>query len=126
MTVIADAASAITALGALAHPGRLEIFKLLVRAGPDGSAAGRIARAVDILPNTLSTNLGILSAAGLVTSRREGRSIIYAANYSAMSDLLAYLMQDCCAGNPEICLPLAEVASRGCAPRSCAAEECAP
>ncbi len=78
-------------------------------------AAGEIARATDSLPNTLSANLGILAAAGLVTSRREGRSIIYAAGYDRMRELLAFLVDDCCGGNPQICAPLAEVASRGCA-----------
>lgn len=113
--------TAIGALGALAHPGRLEVFRLLVRAGADGMAAGEIARATGSLPNTLSTNLGILAAAGLVTSRREGRSIIYSAAYGQMRELLAFLVEDCCAGKPEICAPLAEVASAACAAeaRSC-------
>ncbi|HEY2358428.1 MAG TPA: metalloregulator ArsR/SmtB family transcription factor, partial [Phenylobacterium sp.] len=72
---------AVTALSALAHPGRLEVFRLLVQAGAEGRAAGEIARTTGSLPNTLSTNLGILAGAGLVTSRREGRSIVYAAAY---------------------------------------------
>ena len=110
-----EADAAIGALSALAHPGRLAIFRLLVRAGPDGMAAGDIARAVDSLANTLSANLNVLSAAGLVGSRRDGRSIIYRADYEAMSELLAFLMEDCCAGNPQICAPLAEVASQACA-----------
>lgn len=101
-----DSPSAVTALGALAHQGRLEVFRLLVQAGPQGLAAGEIARATGSLPNTLSTNLNILAAAGLVASRREGRSIIYNAGYAAMRELLAFLMEDCCAGKPEICAPL--------------------
>jgi DNA-binding transcriptional ArsR family regulator len=105
---------AITALGALAHPGRLEVFRLLVRAGPEGMAAGEIARATGSLANTLSANLNILAAAGLVSARREGRSIIYSAGYDRMRELLAFLMEDCCAGKPEICAPLAAVASRAC------------
>lgn len=113
--------NAVGALAALAHPGRLEIFRLLVRAGQDGMAAGDIARTTDTLPNTLSTNLGILANAGLVTSRRDGRSVIYAAGYDRMRDLLAFLMEDCCAGRAEICAPLGEIASRACAAegRSC-------
>lgn len=107
--------NAVSALGALAHPGRLEVFRLLVQAGTEGMAAGEIARATGSLANTLSTNLGILAAAGLVSSRREGRSIIYTAGYDRMRDLLAFLMEDCCAGKPEICAPLADVASRACA-----------
>jgi DNA-binding transcriptional ArsR family regulator len=112
-----DIQNAIGALSALAHAGRLEIFRLLVRAGPEGLAAGEVARAVGALPNTLSTNLGILAAAGLVASRREGRSIIYTAAYERMRDLLGFLMEDCCNGDPEICGPVAEIAARAC--RAC-------
>jgi DNA-binding transcriptional ArsR family regulator len=106
--------TATTALGALAHQGRLEVFRLLVQAGPEGMAAGEIARATGSLPNTLSANLNILAGAGLVASRRDGRSIIYTAGYGAMRELLAFLMEDCCAGKPEICAPLAAVASQAC------------
>jgi ArsR family transcriptional regulator len=106
--------NAVGALSALAHPGRLGVFRLLVKAGPEGLAAGDIARSTGSLANTLSTNLGILAAAGLVASKRDGRSIIYTAGYDQMRELLAFLMEDCCGGNPEICAPLAEVASRCC------------
>lgn len=109
-----ETTSAVTALSALAHEGRLAIFRLLVRAGDEGMAAGDIARATGVLPNTLSTNLGILSVAGLVTSRRDGRSIIYSAAYERMRDLLAFLVEDCCAGNATICGPLAAVVGRSC------------
>jgi ArsR family transcriptional regulator, arsenate/arsenite/antimonite-responsive transcriptional repressor len=104
--------SAVGALSALAHPGRLEVFRLLVRAGPAGMAAGDIARATGSLANTLSTNLNVLAGAGLVSSRRDGRSIIYAAGYERMSELLAFLMEDCCGGNAEICASLAAIAER--------------
>ena len=110
-----ESTSAVTALSALAHEGRLGIFRLLVVAGADGMAAGEISRATGALPNTLSSNLNILSGAGLVTSRRDGRSIIYAAAYGQMRELLSFLMEDCCAGKPEICAPLAAVASQACA-----------
>jgi DNA-binding transcriptional ArsR family regulator len=110
-----ETTSAVTALSALAHEGRLEVFRLLVRAGEEGLAAGEIARATGVLPNTLSSNLNILSGAGLVASRREGRSIIYTAAYGQMRDLLAFLMEDCCAGKAAICAPLADVAKRCCA-----------
>ena len=103
---------AIAALSALAHPGRLEVFRLLVKAGPEGVPAGKIARATGTLASTLSANLNLLAGAGLVTSRREGRSIIYVAGYDRMRELLAFLMEDCCAGNPEICAPLAAIAER--------------
>jgi len=107
-----NADKAVDALSALAHPGRLEAFRLLVKAGPDGLAAGEIARATGSLANTLSTNLAVLAGAGLVSSRREGRSIIYAAGYERMSELLAFLMDDCCGGAPEICAPLVAIAER--------------
>jgi DNA-binding transcriptional ArsR family regulator len=107
--------NAVAALGALAHAGRLEVFRRLVQAGPEGLAAGEIARATGSLPNTLSTNLNILAGAGLVASRREGRSIIYTAGYERMRELLAFLVEDCCAGKPEICAPLAAAVSAGCA-----------
>ena len=110
-----ESTSAVTALSALAHEGRLAIFRMLVRAGPVGMAAGEIARATGALPNTLSSNLNILSGAGLATSRREGRSIIYAAAYPQMRELLAFLVEDCCCGHPEICAPLSLVASQACA-----------
>ncbi|MCR5874621.1 metalloregulator ArsR/SmtB family transcription factor [Phenylobacterium sp. J426] len=107
--------AAVTALSALAHEGRLGVFRLLVQAGGAGLPAGEIARQMDVLPNTLSASLNILAQAGLVNSRREGRSIIYTAEYGSMRDLLAFLMEDCCAGSPEICGPLATVARDCCA-----------
>jgi len=103
---------AIKRLSALAQESRLAVFRLLVKAGRDGIAAGEIARSLDITPNTLSAQLTVLGNAGLVTSRRDGRSIIYTAGYDGMSELLVYLMEDCCQGRPEVCAPLAEAASR--------------
>ena len=104
--------SATQVLSAMAHPGRLEVFRLLVKAGPSGMAAGDIARAVGAPPSTLSANLNVLSHAGLVRSRRDGRSIIYTADYGRMTELLGFLMEDCCNGSPAICAPLAEVFQR--------------
>jgi ArsR family transcriptional regulator len=106
--------TAVSALSALAHDGRLDIFRLLVRAGADGMAAGDIARTTEAAASTLSANLAILSRAGLIASRRDGRSIIYAAAYDQMRDLLGFLMEDCCQGHPEICAPLAALASQSC------------
>ncbi len=103
--------TAVINLAALAHEGRLSIFRRLVTAGPDGVAAGDIARHVRSPPSTTTANLNVLSQAGLITSRRAGRSILYSANYDQMSSLLDFLMQDCCGGRPEICAPLAAVAS---------------
>lgn len=103
---------AIKRLSALAQEGRLSVFRLLVKAGPDGIAAGEIAQALELPQNTLSAQLTILANAGLVASRRAGRSIIYSANYGEMSELLAYLMEDCCQGRPEVCAPLGEITNR--------------
>jgi ArsR family transcriptional regulator len=100
-----DSSQAVSSLSALAHESRLSIFRMLVQAGPVGLPAGEIARRLDVLPNTLSANLNVLSHAGLLKARRAGRSIIYTADYAAMGALLAFLMEDCCAGRPEICVP---------------------
>lgn len=105
---------AVGALGALAHATRLDVFRLLVKAGHGGLPAGEIARLAGCPASTLSGNLNILAAAGLVASRRDGRSIIYTADYDAMRGLLAFLMEDCCGGAPEICAPLASIASQSC------------
>lgn len=111
---------AVTPLSALAHEGRLAVFRLLVEAGPDGMAAGEIARRLGVLPNSLSANLTILSHANLVASQRQGRSIIYSARYEQMAALLSFLMKDCCGGAPEICAPLAEVVAQAacCRPQA--------
>ena len=99
----------IAALGALAQETRLEIFRLLVREGPQGLAAGAIGDRLKQPSPTLSFHLNQLRFAGLVTSRRASRSIIYAANFTAMTDLIAYLMEKCCGGKPELCLPATQV-----------------
>ncbi|WP_372800173.1 ArsR/SmtB family transcription factor [Paracoccus seriniphilus] len=98
--------NALTCLSALAHDLRLDVFRLLIQAGPDGLAAGDIAKQAGIRANTLSNNLNILAAAGLVRSTREGRSIRYFAQMNAMRDLMSYLLQDCCGGQAELCRPL--------------------
>lgn len=95
----------INKLTALSHGGRLDIFRLLVGAGGEGLNAGEIATALDLRPNTLSAHLTMLSSAALIRSRREGRNIRYFAEMSAMRDLLGYLLQDCCGGNPDIVKP---------------------
>jgi DNA-binding transcriptional ArsR family regulator len=104
---------AIGRLSALAQDSRLAVFRLLVRAGPQGRAAGEIARALGIPANTLSAQLLVLSNAGLIRARREGRSIIYAINFDAMRALLVFLTEDCCGGRPEMCAPLTRGASQG-------------
>jgi DNA-binding transcriptional ArsR family regulator len=98
-----DKKAAIAALSALAQDTRLDAFRLLVRMEPDGMPAGDIARALDVPTNTLSSHLGLLAQAGLVTSERQGRSIIYHADIGGMSCLLSFLTQECCHGHPEAC-----------------------
>jgi ArsR family transcriptional regulator, arsenate/arsenite/antimonite-responsive transcriptional repressor len=106
--------TAVRSLSALAQDARLEVFRLLVKAGPEGMAAGEIARRLETAANTMSAQLLILSNAGLIRARREGRSIIYAVDFDAMSGLLVFLTEDCCNGRPEVCAPLAAVAKRCC------------
>ena len=101
------------ALAVLAHETRLSVFRPLVAIGPSGLSAGAIADELDVLPNTLSTHLGHLSRAGLVVPTRVGRTILYAADYEGMRELLAFLLRDCCAGKPEICASLFAVAAHG-------------
>lgn len=103
---------AVAALSALAHEGRLSVFRMLVQAGESGVPAGEIARRLGVPANTLSANLNVLSHAGLIESRREGRSIIYTAAYERMAALLGFLMEDCCQGSAAICAPLAEIVNR--------------
>src|SRR3546814_14862260 len=98
--------SAVEALGALAHDTRLSVFRMLVKAGPDGLIAGAIAQAANVPPSTMSHHLGILERAGLVESERESRLIHYRADYEGMRRLLAFLMEDCCQGVPEMCADL--------------------
>jgi ArsR family transcriptional regulator, arsenate/arsenite/antimonite-responsive transcriptional repressor len=99
--------NAVAALAALAQDNRLDIFRLLVQAGPDGMAAGRVAEKLDLAPNTLTFHFDRLRDAGLVTVRRDGRSMIYAARFETMNDLLAFLTENCCQGATEACAPAA-------------------
>ena len=94
---------------------------MLVKAGVMGLPAGEIAHRQGVPPNSLSANLGVLARAGLVRSRRQGRSIIYTAEYDRMRDLLAFLVADCCGGQPEICSPLTRIAETACRPAEPAA-----
>lgn len=98
---------AIAALAALAQDNRLDIFRLLVEAGPEGLSAGTVSEKLDLAPNTLTFHFDRLREAGLVTVRREGRSMIYAAQFGTMNALLAYLTENCCQGAQESCAPAA-------------------
>lgn len=104
---------AVAALGALAQENRLEVFRLLVQAGPEGLPAGQIAERLKLAGPTLSFHLAQLKHAGLVQARRDGRSLIYAADYDGMNALMGFLMENCCAGQAAGCgLPACEPASR--------------
>ncbi len=98
--------AAVGALGALAQESRLSVFRLLVQRGPEGLAAGGIAERLGIPPATLSFHLGQLGQAGLVTSTRIGRSIVYAADYKGMDRLMGFLYENCCQG---ACVPASGV-----------------
>ena len=100
-----ETSAAVTALAALAQDNRLEIFRLLVQAGPEGMAAGHVAERLGLAPNTLTFHFDRLRMAGLVTVRRDGRSMIYAAHIDAMNALVSYLTDHCCQGRPELCAP---------------------
>lgn len=109
-----DQTRTIEALHALAHETRLEVFRLLVRCGAAGMAAGDIAQALGVRQNTMSANLSVLSRAGLVIAERDGRSIVYRAQFDAMRGLLAFLMEDCCGGQPELCQPVLDTIACDC------------
>ena len=109
-----EATSAVAALAALAQGSRLAIFRLLVQAGPNGLPAGKIGEATGIAPSSLTFHLKELARANMVSSRQQGRFVIYAASYSTMNALLAFLTENCCGGSP--CLPVcapAEPVSEG-------------
>lgn len=103
-----DVELALDALSALAHETRLWAFRLLVQAGPQGLPAGEIADALGSRQNTMSSHLKILAEAGLIDSQRDGRSIVFQANYDTVRELVMFLMEDCCAGNNAVCRPVAE------------------
>lgn len=103
-----DKKDALIALAALGQETRLEVFRLLVKAGGEGLPAGEIAARLDTLQNTMSAHLKVLASARLVVAEREGRSIRYIADMTGFRDLLAFLMEDCCAGAPELCQPIIE------------------
>jgi ArsR family transcriptional regulator len=106
----------IDALGALAHEHRLATYRLLVQRGPAGLPAGAIGERVGLVPSSLTFHLQNLQRAGLITQRRESRQLFYAADFSAMCDLVGYLTENCCADNgaecPPICAPAAKPANR--------------
>ena len=100
-----ETSSAVIALGALAQENRLDVFRLLVQAGPGGMAAGDVADRLEIAPATLSFHLAQLRQAGLLSMRRDGRSLIYSANYDGMNALMAFLTDNCCRGAAPCAVP---------------------
>jgi DNA-binding transcriptional ArsR family regulator len=111
---------AIEALSALAQPTRLEAFRILVKQEPDGLPAGEIARRLEVPHNTMSTHLAILGRAGLITSTRQSRSIIYRVDLVSVRQLVMFLLRDCCNGQPELCAPLIDDLSKVCStPGAC-------
>ena len=108
--------NAVAALEALAQETRLQTFRALVRAGPQGLAAGALADYVSCPASTLSFHLKTLAASGLVQARQEGRFIYYSADFNRMSSLLAYLTEHCCKGMPQECLTVVETALGTCCP----------
>lgn len=104
-----EKSNAVAALAALAQDNRLDIYRLLVQAGPGGLPAGQVADKLGLAPNTLTFHFDRLRGAGLVTVRREGRSMIYAAQYDTMNELLSYLTENCCQGG--LCAPTKRRAS---------------
>ena len=106
-----DKNNSIEILTALSHSTRLDAFRLLVKTAPGGLPAGEIGKRLGVVQNTMSSHLAILERAGVVSSKRHGRSIEYSANFKAVRELLVFLMQDCCQGAPEICEPLLEAVS---------------
>lgn len=102
-----DLENAVKSLDALANATRLSVFRLLVEAGPDGLSAGDIAERTGALQNTLSSHLARLQRAKIITSQRDGRHVIYRADFETLGGLIVYLMEDCCGGSAEVCDPIA-------------------
>jgi DNA-binding transcriptional ArsR family regulator len=110
------AEEAIAVLSALAQETRLAIFRLLVEAGPEGRAAGLIAETLHVPLPTLSFHLQQLKQVQLVRAQRKGTSVIYAANYATMNELMRYLTENCCGGRPELCAEAQEAET--CSPEA--------
>ncbi len=104
----------VTMLAALAHETRLALFRLLIRRGPEGSKAGDIARELAVPNSTLSYHLTELEQARLITSTKQQRQIIYAANMEALEDFLAFLIEDCCQTSGDPCFSLLNKRKDGC------------
>jgi DNA-binding transcriptional ArsR family regulator len=109
-----DKKSSLAALAALGQETRLDIFRLLVGAGAEGVPAGEVAARLGAVQNTVSSHLRILAQAGLIRAVRDGRIVRYVADMTGFRDLLAYLMEDCCDGAPELCRPVIDAVTCRC------------
>lgn len=110
-----DERQALIVFGALSQETRLRILRMLVVAGPEGIAAGALAEKADVSASNVSFHLKELERAGLARARRDARSIIYSTDYETLSGLIRFLLEDCCAGHPEVCAPVITAAAC-CAP----------
>jgi ArsR family transcriptional regulator len=119
-----DTTTAVAALGALAQETRIAVFRRLVSAGPLGLPAGQLASELGVAPPTLTFHLNHLAGARLVRARRAGRQVFYALEVEAMRGLMAFMMEDCCQGNPELCAPTPKAAA--CCPHAAPARRRAP
>lgn len=105
---------AISSFSALSQQTRLDVFRLLIKAGANGLLAGELGEQLDVRQNTMSANLTVLLNAGLVRNERHGRTIRYFANFDAVRGLLGFLMEDCCGGRPELCQPIIDEIACAC------------
>ncbi|EPX80062.1 ArsR/SmtB family transcription factor [Litoreibacter arenae] len=109
-----DKNHALDAFSALSQATRLDVFRLLVKAGEAGMPAGDIGDALDVRQNTMSTHLSVLTRSGLIRNTRDGRSIRYFVDMDGMRGLLAFLMEDCCGGRPDLCQPVIDEIACAC------------
>ncbi|MGH6865517.1 MAG: ArsR/SmtB family transcription factor [Methyloceanibacter sp.] len=114
VSTIMELPTAVQALSALGQESRLRVFRLLIRRGPEGMPAGDIAQQLNVPANTMSSHLAVLSRAGLVISRKQGRSVIYGVDVEGTRKLLSFLVEDCCQGKRKVCQPLIASALAEC------------
>ena len=111
---------ALDVFAALSQPTRLDAFRLIVNHEPDGLPAGEIARLLDVPQNTMSTHLAVLARAGLISSERHSRSVVYRAEIDRVREIASFLVNDCCGGRPELCEPLVAEFTPCCSPKEAA------
>jgi ArsR family transcriptional regulator, arsenate/arsenite/antimonite-responsive transcriptional repressor len=112
-----ESENVLLALAALAQSTRLDVFRLLAKHEPEGLAAGDIAKALTVPQNTMSSHLAVLSRAGLVSTQRFSRSIVYRADLTQLQAVVLFMLRDCCDGRPEICAPVVESLTPCCPPK---------